>query len=119
MERVRSLRDRLERRLLEAVPEARVNGHPRERLPNTLSISFPGLASDALLAALPQVAASAGAACHSDTVKISHVLEAMGLDPEAAKGTLRLSLGRFTDQDDVDRAAEEIARAVRTLRKQT
>lgn len=119
MERVRSLRDRLERRLLEAVPEARVNGHPRERLPNTLSISFPGLASDALLAALPQVAASAGAACHSDTVKISHVLEAMGLDPEAAKGTLRLSLGRFTDQDDVDRAAEKIARAVRTLRKKT
>ncbi|SMC21194.1 cysteine desulfurase [Desulfacinum hydrothermale DSM 13146] len=117
MERLRSLRDRLEAHLLEKVPDARVNGHPRHRLPNTLSISFPGLTSGALLAALPHVAASGGAACHSDGVRVSHVLEAMGLDPEVARGTLRLSVGRFTDRDDVDRAAEAIVCAVGSLKE--
>ncbi len=114
--RLWSLRNRLQERLLAAFPDARVNGHPKYRLPNTLSISFPGVPSDALLEAVPEVAASAGAACHSDSVKISHVLEAMGLDPETAKGTIRLSVGRFTREEDVDRAAEIIQRAVKRLK---
>lgn len=112
MMRMQALRDRLEGRLLAAFPEARVNGHSHRRLPNTLSVSFPGTTAEALLNAMPEVAASAGAACHSDQVRVSHVLEAMGVPMDAAKGTIRLSVGRFTREEDVDTAAAAIERAV-------
>jgi len=115
MVRMRALRDRLEERLVAAFPEARVNGHPNQRLPNTLSVSFPGTTADALLNAMPEVAASAGAACHSDQVRVSHVLEAMGVPMEAAKGTVRLSVGRFTRDEDIDRAVAAIERAVKKV----
>jgi cysteine desulfurase len=115
MVRMRALRDRLEERLVAAFPEARVNGHPNQRLPNTLSVSFPGTTADALLNAMPEVAASAGAACHSDQVRVSHVLEAMGVPMEAAKGTVRLSVGRFTRDKDIDRAVAAIERAVKKV----
>uniref|UniRef100_A0A832A2Q2 cysteine desulfurase n=1 Tax=Desulfacinum infernum TaxID=35837 RepID=A0A832A2Q2_9BACT len=113
--RMRALRDRLQERLAAAFPEARVNGHPEHRLPNTLSISFPGTTADALLSAMPEVAASAGAACHSDQVRVSHVLEAMGVPMEAAKGTVRLSVGRFTRDEDIDEAAAAVERAVKKV----
>ncbi|WP_448383554.1 cysteine desulfurase family protein [Desulfosoma sp.] len=113
--RMRALRDRLQERLAAAFPEARVNGHPEHRLPNTLSVSFPGTTADALLSAMPEVAASAGAACHSDQVRVSHVLEAMGVPMEAAKGTVRLSVGRFTRDEDIDEAAAAIERAVKKV----
>lgn len=113
--RMEALRDRLQARLLAAFPYARVNGHPHQRLPNTLSVSFPGLTADALLAAMPGVAASAGAACHSDSVRVSHVLEAMGVPLDVAKGTLRFSVGRFTSHEDIDTAATIIERAVRQV----
>ncbi|ROQ93329.1 cysteine desulfurase family protein [Desulfosoma caldarium] len=119
MARMRALRDRLQAHLLEAFPDARLNGHPEHRLPNTLSISFPGTTADALLDAMPEVAASAGAACHSDQVRISHVLEAMGVPRELAQGTLRFSVGRFTRQEDVDAAAAIVRRAVRQVLNQT
>lgn len=117
--RLKALRDRLQDLLFRAFPEARLNGHPEQRLPNTLSVSFPGTTADALLGAMPMVAASAGAACHSDQVRISHVLEAMGVPREAAQGTLRFSVGRFTRREDVETAAAIIQRAVRQVRDQT
>lgn len=117
--RLKALRDRLQDLLFKAFPEARLNGHPEQRLPNTLSVSFPGTKADALLGAMPMVAASAGAACHSDQVRISHVLEAMGVPREAAQGTLRFSVGRFTRREDVETAAAIIQRAVRQVRGQT
>ncbi len=94
---------------------ARVNGHPEKRLPNTSSISFRGVEADRVLASLPTVAASAGAACHSDRVEVSHVLAAMNVPEEYAMGTLRLTVGRFTTEDEIDRAVAEIREVVGRL----
>ena len=109
------MRDRLERGLLDSSIEVRVNGHPEKRLPNTTSISFRGLEADRILANLPTVAASAGAACHSDQVEVSHVLAAMNVPEEYAMGTLRLTVGRFTTEEEIDRAVEEIREVVGNL----
>ena len=115
-----AMRDRLERGLLAPVStnagtDARVNGHHDERLPNTLSISFRGVQADRVLASLPTVAASAGAACHSDQVEVSHVLAAMNVPEEYAMGTLRLTVGRFTTENEIDRAIAEIREVVGNL----
>ena len=110
-----AMRDRLERGLLDSDMEVRVNGHPEKRLPNTSSISFRGVEADRVLASLPTVAASAGAACHSDRVEVSHVLAAMNVPEEHAMGTLRLTVGRFTTEDEIDRAVAEIREVVGSL----
>ena len=100
--RLAILRDRLQQGLLEVFPRARVNGHPTLRLPNTLSISWPDLPASAIIRNTPQVAFSAGAACHGDGgVTISPVLAAMGVAEEFALGTIRLSVGRMTSDADV------------------
>ena len=109
------MRDRLERGLLDSGMDVRVNGHPHRRLPNTLSVSFRGVEADRVLASLPTVAASAGAACHSDRVEVSHVLAAMNVPEEYAMGTLRLTTGRFTTEDAIDRAIAEITQVVRSM----
>jgi cysteine desulfurase len=104
--RLRRLRDRLEAGLLAAVPGARVNGGGADRLPNTLSITFPGADGEALLMALDLegICASAGAACTSGSTTPSHVLSAMGLTVAEARATLRLSLGWSSTDADVDHA---------------
>jgi cysteine desulfurase NifS len=112
---LRKMRDRLEVRFLDRFPAARINGHPEERLPNTSSLSFKGLAANVILSELSGVAASAGAACHSDRVEVSSVLAAMGVPLEYAMGTVRFSVGRFTTEDEVDRAADEVGRVVNHL----
>lgn len=114
--RLAALRDRLEARLRSGFPGLVVHGHPARRLPNTASVSFPRLDASRLLALLADtVAVSAGAACHGDQVKASHVLLAMGVPVEVAMGTLRLSAGRFTTEADVDRGAELVLEAVRRV----
>ena len=116
-EHMRRMRDRLETSLLERLPHTGVNGHPARRLPNTLSVGFEGLDANTLLAAIEdKVAASAGAACHSGQVHISHVLEAMHVPHERARGTLRFSTGRTTSESDIDTAASAVADAVARLR---
>lgn len=112
---MREMRDRLESRLLNSGKKVRVNGHPERRLPNTSSISFCGLEADRILANLPTVAASAGAACHSDQVELSHVLTAMAAPLEYAMGTVRFSVGRFTTAEEIDLAAAEVIREVGAL----
>ncbi|MDE2779840.1 MAG: cysteine desulfurase family protein [Chloroflexota bacterium] len=112
---MREMRDRLESGLMDAPPALRINGHPEERLPNTSSISFKGVEADRVLSSLPTVAASAGAACHSDRVEVSHVLEAMGVPTDYAMGTLRFSTGRFTTRDEIERAVSEVAGEIRSL----
>jgi cysteine desulfurase len=107
--RLRALRDRLHQRLASAVPGLRLNGHPEDRLPNTLNVSFPGVDGEAFLAAVPGVAASTGSACHAGRTDPSAVLLAMGVSPVQALGAVRLSLGRFTREDEVDAAARELA----------
>ncbi len=110
-----SLRDRLEHILTTEIADCRVNGHREKRLPNTLSISFRGVEANTLLSELSGVAASAGAACHTDRVDVSSVLEAMKVPVEYAMGTVRFSTGRMTSKGEIDRAAEEIVDAVRAL----
>lgn len=107
--RLRRLRDRLGERLRAGLGERVVlNGHPEERLPNTLNVSFVGHVSAELLEAVPEVAASTGSACHEGKVTQSPVLCAMGVPPEVGRGAVRLSVGRFTTEDEVDRAADAL-----------
>ncbi|HET7035774.1 MAG TPA: cysteine desulfurase family protein [Thermomicrobiaceae bacterium] len=113
-DRQRELRDRLHQLLAERNDVA-LNGHPSERLPNTLSLRFAGLDGNQLLAATPEVAASTGSACHAGLSEPSPVLLAMGVPPDEAIGTLRLSLGRPTTLDEVERAAAVLTRAARGL----
>lgn len=110
-----AMRDRLEQGLLASGHDTRVNGHLTERLPNTCSIGFRGREADGILVSLPTVAASAGAACHSDRVELSHVLEAMRVPREYAMGTLRLTVGRYTTEEEIDRALAEITQVVAQL----
>jgi cysteine desulfurase len=106
-EHLRPLRDRLHQRLLAALGErVALNGHPQRRLPNTLNLNFVGHVGAELLAKVPGVAASTGSACHEGVVKLSPVLAAMGVPPEVGRGAVRLSVGRFTTADEIDRAAE-------------
>jgi selenium donor protein len=97
--------------VIKKIPEIRMNGHPIRRLPNTLSVGFPGTDATRLLRAMPQVAASAGAACHADKEEISQVLRAMQVPYPYAIGTIRFSTGRMTTRDDVMEASEYIVRA--------
>lgn len=111
-QRLAGLRDRLHRALDAALPgRVRLNGHPDQRLPNTLNISIAGVAGNDLLAAAPQVAASTGSACHSGITEPSPVLTAMGLDRDRALAALRLSLGRWTTTTDIDNAAQLLTAA--------
>jgi cysteine desulfurase len=115
--RVGALRDRLEARLL-ALPGAEVNGRG-PRLPNTANVSFAGAEAEELLIALDLegIAVSTGAACAAGAVEPSHVLRAMGFAPGRVQSSLRLSLGRTTTEEDVDRAAAIIAAVLARVRK--
>ncbi len=113
--RLESMRNKLQKTLLSAFPDAQVNGHPENRLPNTLSISFPDLRADHIMAAMPEVAVSAGAACHGGGPVASRVLTAMGVPNRWALGTLRISLGRMTTEEDVERGCSRIIEAVQTV----
>ena len=109
------MRDRLEQGLVSPSHDRRINGHAEKRLPNTSSIAFRGLEADRILANLPSVAASAGAACHSDRVEVSHVLAAMNVPEDYAMGTLRFSVGRFTTTDEIDRAIAEVNKVAASM----
>jgi cysteine desulfurase len=109
--RVHGLRDRLWTLLSDAIPNLVVNGNTKDRLPNTLNVRFPNVSAVALLARANGVAASTGSACHAGSEKPSGILLSMGIAPEQALGAVRLSLGRQTSQQDVDRAAECLALA--------
>ena len=111
------MRDRLHERLRESVPGLRLNGHPVERLPNTLHVSFPGANGAALLdAARADVAASVGSACHSDSGHVSGVLAAMRIAADVAAGAVRLSAGRPTTEEEIEHAAQALVVAWLQLR---
>lgn len=115
---MKNMRDRLENGLRKQIPQIRINGHAEKRLPNTLSISVHGVDASMLLAQIEQkLAISAGAACHSGTVRISHVLQAMDVPEEWAPGTLRLSTGRMTTEEEIDEAVSILVDAVARLRR--
>jgi cysteine desulfurase len=109
-DRLRHLRDRLWNRLRGSLDNRVVlNGHPEQRLPNTLNVNFIGHVGTVLLQNVPEIAASTGSACHEGRVRLSPVLQAMGVPPELGQGAVRLSVGRFTTEDEIDRAAGALA----------
>ena len=118
-ERVGALRDRLEQGLLARVPNSWVNGARAPRVPNTCNITFPFIEGEAMVIALDLkgIACSTGAACSSGAVEPSHVLMALGLAPEDARATLRLSLGRKNTEAEIDSALAIIPSVVERLRK--
>ena len=118
-ERIRGLRDRLERGLLDRVPHSWVNGARAPRVPNTSNLTFPFIEGEAMVIALDVkgIACSTGAACSSGAVEPSHVLMALGLAPEDARATLRLSLGHQTIEEEIDFALETIPPAIERLRQ--
>jgi cysteine desulfurase len=112
-----TLRDRLLARLTEGVGRGlSLNGRGADRLPNTLSVNFPGVRGSALLARLPELCASTGSAWHSGSTSMSDTLAALGLSPEVAAGTVRLSLGWYTTEEEIDRAASALVDAWESLR---
>ena len=117
-ERIRELRDLLIRRIRGAVPDVKLNGHPERRLPNNCHFSFAGVESEALLLRLDLagIAASGGSACTSGSMEPSHVLKATGLEEELMKGSIRLTLGRETTAEEIEKTAQVLPEIVKDLR---
>jgi len=115
IEHYKKTRDYLHQLLIEALPDIQLNGHPDKRLPNTLSISFPKVEANTLISRLEGVAASAGAACHAESIDVSAVLEAMAIPLDYAMGTIRFSTGRGLGMTDIKKAADDIIGTVKTL----
>jgi cysteine desulfurase len=114
--RVSRLRDGLQLGLETLLPDVELNGHPMQRLPNTVNLRFVGADAEAVMASLRQVLCSSGSACSSAVPSPSHVLLAMGLDYEAAGESLRFSLSRFTTDDEIAIAVQDVAQAVAYVR---
>ncbi len=113
--RIKGLRDHLWGRLTDQISGLALNGHPVNRLPNTLNVRFPGVSGNTLLDACTAIAASTGSACHEAGSAASAVILAMGVCGEEARGSVRLTLGRSNSWDDIDRAADELIQAWRRL----
>jgi cysteine desulfurase len=113
------MRDRLQQGILAQVEEAGVNGEGASRVPNTTNIHFDHIDGEAMVIALDLkgLAVSTGAACSSGAIEASHVLVAMGLRPDQARGSIRLSLGKQTTEDDIDIALALVPETVARLRE--
>jgi cysteine desulfurase len=110
------LRDRLFEGLRAEIEDCSLNGHPEQRLPGNLNLSFAHVQGEALLMALKKVAVSSGSACTSASVEPSHILRAMGIADELAHSSIRFGLGRFNTMEEVEYVIDEVARVVRRLR---
>ena len=115
MRHMQKMRDLLYAGLSQQWGEIRLNGHPEKRLPNTLSVCFKSIEANTLLAEIESVAASAGAACHSDSVRVSSVLKAMQVDLEYAMGTVRFSTGKMTTEEEVNHTVAIFVKTARRL----
>jgi cysteine desulfurase len=117
--RVKRLRDKLEREILEACPDCRVNGDPESRLPNTTNISFEYVEGEAILLLLDRhgICASSGSACTSGSLEPSHVLRAMGVPFTAAHGSIRFSLSRYSTEEEVDFTIQKMPEIIHRLRE--
>jgi cysteine desulfurase len=115
-ERLTRLRERLRQGIMGELDEVYLNGHPTERLPGNLNLSFAYIQGDALMMNLRDVALSSGSACTSAEPEPSYVLRALGRSDDLAHGSLRFGLGRFTTEEDVDHVSAAVVRGVRHLR---
>jgi cysteine desulfurase len=118
-DRISRLRDKLERTLLERVPNAIINGDPANRLPNTTSIAFEYVEGEAILLMMNEhgICASSGSACTSGSLEPSHVLRAMGVPFTAAHGSIRFSLSRYNTEDEIDVILEQSPPIIERLRE--
>ena len=117
-ERLKKLRDRLHKGLVERVPHVKLNGHPEKRVANTLNISFEFVEGESLLLNLDMlgIAASSGSACTSGSLEPSHVLLALGLTPEVSHGSVRFSMGKSNTEEDIDYILEKMPPIVERMR---
>ena len=116
--RIGGLRDALQQKLM-AVGDVTVNGHPGSRLVNNLSVTVQGVTADRMMTEMADIAVSAGSACLSEetgNISYSHVLKAIGLDEQAARSTVRISLGRFTTEEEIDYVAKKFSETIHSLR---
>jgi cysteine desulfurase len=114
--RLSALRDRLEQRILKALPDAVQNGDPTARLPHLANVSFPYVEGESLIMGIKELAVSSGSACTSASLEPSYVLKSLGLGDELAHSSIRFSLGRFTTEQEVDYAADRTVEEVLRLR---
>ncbi len=114
---MQSMRNLLYQNLKNKISDIKLNGHPENRLPNTLNVSFPKIEANILLNEIESkgIAASAGAACHTDNIDVSPVLTAIKLNTDYAMGTIRYSVGKNTTEDDINRASKIIIETVKKL----
>ena len=117
--KVKALRDKLEKTILQNSPDCRLNGDPDNRLPNTTNISFEYIEGEAILLMLDKygICASSGSACTSGSLEPSHVLRAMGVPFTAAHGSIRFSLSRYNTEDEVDYTIEKLPPIINQLRE--
>ncbi|MGL5000872.1 MAG: cysteine desulfurase family protein [Cetobacterium sp.] len=118
IEREKELRDYFENEIFKRVPEVVINAKNVERLPGTSSITFKYLEGESILLSLSYlgVAVSSGSACSSDELQASHVLLAMGIEPEFAHGTIRFSLGKYNTKEEIDYTIEQVVKVIDKLR---
>jgi cysteine desulfurase len=114
--RLRDLRDKLQAILFERLDEVYLNGHPTERLPGNLNVSFAYVEGESLLMGIKDVAVSSGSACTSATLEPSYVIRALGTEEELAHSSIRFGLGRFNTEEEVDFVAQRVTDEVRRLR---
>jgi cysteine desulfurase len=117
--RIENLADMLKSGIEEKITKVKFNGHERERIRGTLNFSFPGLEAEAILLSLAtkEIYVSTGSACSEDSEEVSHVLSAIGLRPEIARSSIRISLGRFSQEADIHIVLRELPEIVKKLRE--
>jgi cysteine desulfurase len=120
-QRLRDLRDSLWQCLQTGIKDIRLNGHPTQRLPNNLNVCFKNVEAEGLLLRLSiqGIEASMGSACNSESIEPSHVIKALGIQPEWARGALRLTLGSQTTAEDIAYAADVIIKTVKEIQAST
>lgn len=118
-DRIEKLAENLRKGIEESIPKARLNGHPERRIKSTLNVSFLGLEAEAVLLALAtkEIYVSTGSACSSESEEASHVLLSIGLRPEIARSSIRMSLGRFNTDQDIGVTLRELPNIIDKLRK--
>lgn len=116
-ERLTSLRERLKKKIVDQLEEVYINGHPTERLPGNMNMSFAYVEGESLLMALKEIAVSTGSACTSASLEPSHVLRAIGVEEELAHTSIRFGLGRFNTEEEVDYTVRRVVEEVRRLRE--
>ncbi|MBE3604934.1 IscS subfamily cysteine desulfurase [bacterium] len=114
--RLLDLRDKLQAGIFERLDEVFLNGHPTERLPGNLNLSFAYVEGESLLMGLHDIAVSSGSACTSATLEPSYVIRALGVSDELAHSSIRFGLGRFNTEEEVDFVTDRVAREVKRLR---